>query len=487
VVTLIAIAALLSPAVAGAQGANPIVVENQKQGSTGWRLERAGFAVANDTAKQIKGYASRTSVGKGGSITFHVTVRPAQSYTIDIYRIGWYQGRGGRLMRHVGPLRGSRQPSCPADSTSGLIECDWSPSYALRVPKAWTTGVYLALLTNARRFQNYVVFVVRDDRRVADLLYQQSVTTYQAYNNYPNDERTGKSLYDEGGGRSYGQDTVAGAKRAVRVSFDRPYKDDGGGQFLVWEYYLVRWLERSGYDVSYTTDIDTHENPQRLLSYRGFLAVGHDEYWSKEMYDGVDAARNAGVNLAFLGANIDYWQIRFEPSPLTGAANRTIVCYKKRPLDPVQGPTTTVTWESSYLNRSEQRLIGVQSTTYILPDSPHFPYVVTDSEHWIFAGTGFADGASVPGIVGYETDRFSPEYGEPEAVPGTYTLLSRSPIVDWSGASDYSNSSIYQAPSGAWVFAAGTIAWSWGLAKPGVANPRIQRMTANLLDRFVKG
>src|SRR6202022_4515682 len=143
------------------------------------------------------------------------------------------------------------------------------------------------LLTNAQNWQNYIIFVVRDDSRIASLLYQQPVTTYQAYNNYPDDGTTGKSLLPA---NSYGATTVTGYANAAKVSFDRPYQSDGTGNdsgqtFFSWEYSFVRWMEQSGYDVTYQTDIDTHTNGSRLLNYRGFLSVGHDEYWSKAMYD----------------------------------------------------------------------------------------------------------------------------------------------------------------------------------------------------------
>ena len=78
---------------------------------------------------------------------------------------------------------------------------------------------------------------------------------------------------------------------------------------------------------TYSTNLDTHANGGRLLNHKGFLSVGHDEYWSKAMYDAVEAARDAGVNLAFFGANTVYWQVRFEPSA-GGVPNRVMVCYK---------------------------------------------------------------------------------------------------------------------------------------------------------------
>lgn len=185
---------------------NPIVLENQDPGTTTWQLTRPGYLTADDVSQQIKGYASATSVNKGSALTFYVTENPGQSFGIDIYRMGWYGGAGGRLMTHIGPVNGVRQPTCPSDATTGMMECQWSPAFTLTIPTTWTTGMYLALLTNAANYQNYVPFVVRDDSRVADLLYQSAATTWQAYNNYPRDGVTGKSLYDF---NSYGANTVA--------------------------------------------------------------------------------------------------------------------------------------------------------------------------------------------------------------------------------------------------------------------------------------
>src|SRR3954452_15293167 len=244
-------------------------------------------------------------------------------------------------MQSLGPFDGVTQPACtldgPGGGNTGLLECNWSgPTF--RIPTTWTSGIYLGVLTNADSFQNYVTFVVRDDHRQAAFLYQQPVMNYQGYNPYPyfggGDTRNGKSLYDNASG---GADTVAGPGRtpAVKVSFDRPYAGGGDGELVdeagwSWELYFVRWLEQNGYDVSYWTSLDTHESGARLLSYKTFLSVGHDEYWTKQMFDAAETARNAGVNLAFFGGNDVYWQARLEPSS-TGVPDRVMVVYKNSP------------------------------------------------------------------------------------------------------------------------------------------------------------
>jgi hypothetical protein len=460
---------------------NAIVAENHQSGTDTWRLNRPGYKVADDVQTQIKGYASQPSVNRGGSLVLHISVTPVQDFTADIYRIGWYSGSGARLMQHLGPLHGTTQSACPIDGTTGLRACLWTPSLTVQVPRGWTTGVYLVLLTNAQNYQNYVPFVVRDDSHVGDVIYKQPLNTYQAYNDYPNDQRSGKSLYEQ---NSYGPNTMAGTVRAVKVSFDRPYADTGAGQLLEWEYSLVRWLERTGYDVSYTTDIDVHANPKSLLGGHAVLSVGHDEYWSRPMYDGMLAARDSGENLAFFGADAGDWQARYESSA-SGGANRVLVVYRDAALDPEsETGLKTVWWRDPPLYRPPQALIGVQFQ-YLL--NANTTYIVNHSDSWVYANTGFSDGDQVANIVGYEVDSAMPNFAFPQAMSGTYALLSASPLVDSNGAAGVSNGSVYRALSGAWVFASGTMSWAWGLEPERNYDPRIQQATANVLNTFLTG
>src|SRR6266705_4464261 len=125
-------AAIMAPALPALAVDNPIVAENQQPGSSAWQLTPA--LIAGDAIGQIKGYASATSVNQSESITFYVTVNPAQTYTIDFFRMGWYAGLGGRLLFHAGPLNGLQQSACLPDPTTGLIACNWVPSYTLTIP-----------------------------------------------------------------------------------------------------------------------------------------------------------------------------------------------------------------------------------------------------------------------------------------------------------------------------------------------------------------
>ena len=317
---------------------NPIQIENIKPGTSDWQLSKPAIN------HEIEGYASLTSVNRGDEIKLFVKTKDP-AYTIELYRMGWYGGKGGRAVAPAVFRKAVKQPAPIIDEATGLIECDWKDPYILKIPNniddpsQWASGFYLAKLTGSRSGkQSYIIFVVRDDGRPSDILFQSSVTTYQAYNNWG-----GMSLYRWN----------SRGKQASKVSFNRPYAASpnkaaaygvGAGEFLTnvqpkrrtynagWEYNMVRWLEKNGYDVTYSTNIDTHENrldelsaKPALLLHKAFLSVGHDEYWSWKMRHNVEAARDAGVSLGFFSANTCYWQIRFEASRISRDLNRVIV------------------------------------------------------------------------------------------------------------------------------------------------------------------
>ena len=481
--------------------ANAITRENTIPGTTSWVLGKT----SDGTNQQIDGYASATSVNVGQPITFYVSVNPRQRFTMDFYRFGYYQDQGARFMLQVPNLQGVVQPSCPMDATTGMTACNWAASYQLTVPTTWVSGVYLVKLTNAALFQSYMIFVVRDDARHSGLLYQVPFDTYQAYNNWPNDlpagsttgiPNTGKDLYDQDSSTTL---TGLGTQRAVQVSFDRPFaEDNGSGAFLNYEANDVAWLEQQGYDMGYTTSIDVDQSPASLLNHNGFISGGHDEYWSMGMYNNVAAARDSGVNLAWLSADDVSWQVRFAPNA-AGKADHQMICYKSATLDPVQNNTITVHFHDPQVNLPEQLLVGGNSGGQQLGSSSATPapMIVQNASNWVYANTGAVEGQSVPNVVGYEIQTYNPVFPAPTAAPGTFQLLSNSPIINSNNATVYHNATIYQAGSGAWVFNAASIEWGWALFDfgfslggddhPDYANSFIQIMTANVLNRFSAG
>jgi hypothetical protein len=475
-------------------GANPIQLENQKLGTDEWQLTNPA------SRREIEGYASQTSINRGEHIDLFVNTRSSE-YSIEVFRMGWYAGSGGRRMTPPEILKGRKQVIPSPVSDSGLIDCEWRDPYTLRISDSsdapeWTSGIYLVKLTTQDSGkQSYIMFVIRDDMRSSNYLMQSSVTTFQAYNNWG-----GKSLYG-----SNSRNKVA----ATKVSFNRPYAVSpkrlaqygmGAGEFLTnfqrknrkvsgaaWECNMVRFLEREGYDVTYCTSVDTHAEPQLLLSHRGCLFVGHDEYWSWEQRSNVETARDSGVNLGFFAANVCYWQIRFESSSI-GAPNRTMVAYKEHDKDPfaldsdkLNDRLITEKWRDNPIKPPEDALIGVMYVTNPIDGD----IVIEDPSVWVCAGTGLRKGDRLTGLLGYEVDRMS------SRAPLGTKRIAHSPFNKGKFAG-HSDMTVYTAPSRATVFAVGTMQWNWGLddynaprLRASVLNPQAQQITRNVLAKFV--
>lgn len=426
----------------------------------------SGYQIASDIGRQVKGYASATSVDVGQAITLFASVEPAQPLKIDLYRLGWYGGRGGRLMRAGNWLPGLSQPGCPIDTVKGLRICHWLPSLQLTVPTDWVSGIYLAVLTSSDHFQNAVPFVVRADTSSASIIYVQPVTTYQAYNYWPIGAG-GRSLY--------------GGPRSVAVSFDRPYYGLGVGRsFFEFEEPFVAWLERAGYDVTYATSIDLDLQGAALLErHRVMVVAGHDEYWTVGMRAAATTARDHGVSLAFFAANNVYWQARLEPAS-DGRPDRVLICYRNAVVDPEPSlALKTVRWRDAPVNQPEQSLLGAEYTNQV---AGRADWVVADAGSWVYLGTRLANGDRIPGLVFGESDRVVPLPSSGSTL--TVSILSDSPYLTRHRSQDRSQAVVYQAASGAWIFDAGTFGWAGALNPFGSPDRRVDRITRNLLDHM---
>jgi regulation of enolase protein 1 (concanavalin A-like superfamily) len=448
---------------------NYIQIENAKPGAADWKLTKPGYATG-----VIEGYASAASVNRGETIRIYVNTREP-SYTMDVYRMGYYGGAGARRMLTV-TLAGTSQPACPLDAF-GMVECRWANPYLLSIPASsdptdWMSGMYVVKLTSGTtKTQQYVLFTVRDDLRFSDMLMIQSVNTYQAYNVWG-----GKSLY---GTLAVRDDT---ANKAVKVSFNRPYYADGGygsSSFFSADYQghelnMLTWLEKEGYDVSYATDVDVDDNPNALLNHKLIQIVGHSEYWSWAMRDNVDRAIQAGVSFASVAGNVSFWQIRYETSPATGDPSRTMVGYKELiaqdPLKATQYATTE--WRFSPVNRSEDRMTGTMFVTQARP-----PLCIEDESHWLLAGTGLKNGQCLRNpdgstFLGYEIDSMGP------ATPSAFPRVGHSPATP--DLANFADMGVWRAASGATIFTTGSIGWSEAL-------PQTQQILRNVYARMLKG
>ncbi|HEX8770715.1 MAG TPA: N,N-dimethylformamidase beta subunit family domain-containing protein [Acidimicrobiales bacterium] len=447
-----------------------VVAENQKPGTTDWQV-RGPINNGN-----IEGFADTTSINRGGSVRLFVST-DSRGYHVEAYRMGYYGGRQGRLVWRSPNLGGSRQAAAVVDSTTKMVEAKWHPSLTLSVDATWPPGDYLIKLVADNGFQQFVPLTVRDDSSHAPLLMMNAVTTWQAYNKWG-----GHSLYE---GQSRPTAQFLPEQRSQVVSFDRPYvNDSGAGDFLGNELPLVTLVESLGIDVTYATNVDLHQRPELLAQHKALLTLGHDEYWSLEMRQAVERARDGGTNIAFLGANAVYRAIRLGPSDI--GANRREINYREARADPLSGKDNsrvTVSWRDPPLNRPESALVG----TYYDCNPVKGDLVVADPSAWIYAGTGLAAGDRLKNVVGPEFDRYDKSAPQP---PGPVQVLAHSP-VRCHGKATFSDMTYYSTPSGAGVFATGT---NWWISRLGPAcapgdcvDAKVVQITENVLKLFAAG
>lgn len=470
---------------------SPVALENRRAGAADWDRLTPGAAAA-------EAYLDRASVAPGEPLGLHAAARGGAPLVADVawYRLGWYGGAGACLMQLDRAVTIEHRPDPLPDPDTGRIEPGWPAVRSLTVG-AWPSGLYLGVLRPRLGGGWRVPFVVRppapagvSGRPVAPVLFVSAATTWQAYNSWG-----GESLY----GSSLPTITrAAGARRAVEVSFDRPYAADAGAGLLRrWEIQFVRWMERAGRDVEYVADLDLALHPEQLAGRRLVVFAGHHEYWSRPMRDALAAAIAAGTNVAFLSANELYWSIRLGAGA-DGSPGRRITCYKSAARDPLSATDpalTTCRWREPPLLEPEARLIGEMYGHIVERPAD---WVVAAADHWLFAGTGLRDGDRFVNLVGQEYDAFFPELA-----PAGTEVLARSPvrIAPPHGSlappgSGLHSATIYTAPSGATVLAAGTMQWSWALdgygdrAYKGYRTPRdarVEQITRNLFDRLGDG
>ena len=448
----------------GAPTAAWVTAENAKPGTRDWLLTKPS------THHEIEGFADHVSIDVGGAVNLFVSTT-APSFHVEAYRMGYYGGDQGRLVWTSATTPGVAQPAFSLAPGTNMVEDRWPATMSVQTdPASWPQGQYLLKLVASTGFQSYIPLTIRDDTSAAAYEVDSDVTTWQAYNLYG-----GYDLYT--GPKGF-------ASRSRVVSFDRPYTiGTGSGDFLGNELHVVSLVESLGLDVTYSTDVDLDLHPELVLAHRAFLSLGHDEYYSLAMRDGLQAARDRGVNLVFLGANAIYRHIRFEPSAL--GPDRHEIDYKDAREDPLSGKdnadVTPVAWRYPPNSKPESVIIG----DYYQCNPVTADMVVSDAGSWIFAGAGVHDGMHLAGLVGTEYDHYDPNVPGPRNV----TILARSPLV-CQHHGDYADMTYYTAPSGAGVFATGTLNWVPKL-DPGCAQPCpgavVTRVTENILAAFGAG
>ena len=397
-----------------------------------------------------------------------------------------------RPVATLGPFQGTAQ-TVPTPGTKNLHECRWPPSVRFTIPGDWLSGVYLGRLTTVVEgdtepyWQSYVIFIVRDDRP-ADILFQCSDNTWQAYNRWPNHF----SLYTHPRGNQ---------GPWADVSFDRPYGREaqhdgvvndpltfGSGEFLPFEFPLAYWLEQHGYDVTYCSNSDML-TPDRGLRCKAFLSVGHDEYWDIRQFRSVARMRDDGVSLLFFSGNALCWVTPYRDSN-DGRPNRII--FRGGPYGA----------DNDYARRRQKEngpfpehgpdeglLMGARN---VEPVNGGGDWVVARAEHWMFEGTGLKNGDRIPGLIGWEY------HGDPPKLSGLEVVAAG---TAWVGGQIPQNwtATFYPGSKGNFVFNASTIFWAQGLSSPpGHTLPwshwsrphgpdeRVQMITHNLLRHAIR-
>ncbi|MFM8571629.1 MAG: N,N-dimethylformamidase beta subunit family domain-containing protein [Pirellula sp.] len=468
---------------------NVIQTENLKTPSRDWQLTRVRVDESRYRSPWIEGYCSRQSVRAGESIDIKVSTKPARSFRIEIFRTGYYDGAGARLMTTIGPLEGKTQPT-PTLGEKNLNECQWDTSHRLTIPTDWISGVYLGRLTTIPDseqepyWQSYIIFVVTDDRP-CEVLFQCSDNTWQAYNQWPSKY----SVYTHPKGNQ---------GPWADVSFDRPYGREaqfdsvvndpltqGSGEYLPLEFPLAYWLEQQGYDVSYCCNSDML-TADRGLKARSFISVGHDEYWDIRQFRSVEKMRDQGVSLLFLSGNSVCWVSPFRNS-FDGRPNR--IFFRGGPYGanrPITEARAKVHGPFPERGPDEGFLMGARN---VEPVNGGGDWICTMPEHWIFEGTGMKKGEAIPGLIGWEY------HGDPADIPGLSIVGSGTAWVSGQTPQTWT-ATVYEGPNGNVIFNASSIFWVQGLSdppghtlpwshwsRPHGPDPRVQRITKNVLDR----
>ena len=463
-----------------------VIAENKKPGTTAWRIP------ATDQPAAISGFANTDDAVPGQEVTFRVTTS-SPDFTVVAYRMGWYGGRGARAVWTSTPLLGTSQPACAFLAGVNLVSCaNWSPSFSVRIGRAFVPGDYLFKLTTSNGEQSYVPLTVSDPRSTATYLLINRTFTEQGWNTWGG--------YDFYQGLGACKPTYPVCNRARAVSYDRPFASgDGASDFLGNEYPLIELMERDGLDVGYVTDTALDAAPKLELGHRVLLSLGHDETWSTPERQGLDAAKAMGTNIVFLGAAAVLRHVRMEPSFI--GPERVEVDYRNAEEDPLNGKgnpldVTGNTFANPPTDWSEVPLTGEEYAGY-LNGTANVPFVVSDPSSFVFAGTRLKAGDRLSGVVMSDFDHLDIAGGSPKNVE----VLGHSPIPialaysnqgAWSGLT-YADMTYYTDPKGGGgVIDTGTVNWIYSLfhSAPGLAtcqSATVQAITTNILRVFGRG
>ena len=391
------------------QGAPPsIAVENRARGTTAWRLPGPRSLLGGEARGPVEGYVAEQAIAAGQVQTVYVNAPGAHVVTVQVYRMGWYGGTGGRLVLQSRHLPAIAQRSCTHFDLTGLTECDWHPTLSFPIPPALTSGVYIVRLRASDGAQSDCLFVVRSRRRTG-LLVEIPTASYEAYNGWGGDSLC------PGGSRRVG---ITDSTQGVEVSYDRPYATQtGAGQFFDREVAMVRFLERYSYPVSYTTIESIDGDPAQVTRAHALMDIGHSEYWSVRDERAFARARDEGRSLIFISSDTMAWRVRFArasaASSQAGEPDHVIVAYKEaadRDPDRTEPSGLFPLGGAALVGSAYNGCITPRVSRRGPPTYRYYPWTPSPrlQPSWLFAHTGVSARTRIPGIVGYELDQSTP-------------------------------------------------------------------------------
>ena len=469
---------------------NAIIKENSLKGTLSWEISSP-----NTTTAYIEGFANLNYASDGQTVELYVSTT-SPSYTVTAYRMGYYQGYGGRQIFTSALVPGQLQPQCPVDKSVNMVSCtNWTNPYKLTITSSFMQGDYLLKLTASSGQQSYIPIVIWNPNSHAAYLVVSRTLTEEGWNTYG-----GYSYYTGKGPCILSTSSYPPCNRARIVSFDRPFaQGNGASDFLQNEYPLVQYMEKHGLDVAYVSDITLNDYPNIALNHKVILSLGHDETWTTPERQGVQTAINHGVNVIFFGAAAVLRHSRLQGSPF--GPEREEVDYRNSSEDPLNGTgnpleVTGNTFSSPPTSWSEVPLTGQVYSGYVILGKGTFPLVVTDPNSWLYSGTGLKMNQTVPNVIQTDFDHFIPNSGAPSNID----ILAHSPLPlsavytnqgKWNGYT-YSDFTYYTNPtSQAGVIDTGTtnFIYSMGLCTVSTGCPTtpVRDMVKNMLHLFGQG
>jgi len=469
-----------------------VTEQNRLKGSTAWKIN--GSSAGN----KLEGFINTTYTADKQDITFYISTT-ALHYRVRAFRMGYYQGKGARLIWVSKLLTGSVQRQCKLSGHVNMVSCDnWKPSLHLWLSKAFVQGDYLFELVAKGNLKNYIPLTVWDPSSKATYVIKNDVLTWQAWNGFG-----GYDFYTGAG--NCPTDVYPLCSRARVVSFDRPYAyGDGAGDFLTNEYPLIYLAEEHGLNITYITDITLIQHPGLLKYHSALLSLGHDECWSyNERFAVEQAAKLHGLNVAFFGASAMLRHVRLQASPL--GPDREEVDYRDSYADPLDNNghpknpmlVTGNTWSSPPSNWPETSFVGENYIGYLQSQSQGQPLVITDSKSFLFKDILYLhkpvyDGEKIPGIIASDIDTSGTKADNVTVVASSpistqYAYVQPSNLVNGFAYSDMAYH--LEKPSNALIFDSGTNNWIASMTACAKNTPACpanfsQAVTLNLLKKM---